>query len=132
MSDNIRAFANYTLNNSEILEDAANPNNIGNEFAFAGTDFFNIGLAYENRSGVYVGLFLRRVGDRITTTSGGDFAEPYTNVDIRARYPISDNVNLTASWENVFDEDFVVFEGFGDTFPGVGSRFQIGLNAKFR
>ena len=131
ISRNIRGFFNYTLNSSQILEDA-NPSFIDREVSFAGTDFFNIGLAYENQEGAYVGVFLKHVGDRFTNNTNTNSIDAYTNVDLRARYPLSDNVNLTASWENIFDEDFVIFEGFGDVYPGVGSRFQIGINAKFR
>lgn len=127
LNETLRSFVNYTMNNSKILEDN-NPDVIDNEVRFAGTDFFNIGLAYENRRGAYVGLFLKHVGDRVTNNTNTASLDSYTNVDIRARYPINENVNLTASWENVFDKNYEVF----DDFPGVGSRFQIGVNAKFR
>ncbi|AFY40483.1 TonB-dependent receptor [[Leptolyngbya] sp. PCC 7376] len=126
-NETLRGFVNYTMNNSKILEDN-DASVIDNEVRFAGTDFFNVGLAYENRRGAYVGLFLKHVGDRVTNNTNTASLDSYTNVDIRARYPINENVNLTASWENIFDEDFEVF----DNFPGVGSRFQIGVNAKFR
>ncbi len=127
LAKNIYGFVNYTLNDSEILDDP-NPAIEGNELPFAGTDVFNIGVAYENPEGVYVGLFLKNVGDRLTNSSNTQSLPSYTNIDLRARYPISDNLNATASWENIFDTDYEVFPGF----PGLGSRFQIGLNASFR
>ncbi|MGB2923748.1 MAG: TonB-dependent receptor [Limnothrix sp.] len=131
LSPTVYAFANYTMNNSKILENA-NSATIDNEIAFAGTDFFNVGLAYENQRGAYVGLFLKNVGDRFTNNTNTFALDSYTNVDLRARYPINENLNLTASWENIFDEDFITFANSFSAYPGVGSRFQIGFNAKFR
>ncbi|MEB3224875.1 MAG: TonB-dependent receptor [Synechococcus sp.] len=127
LASSLSAFANYTWNNSKILADA-DPTVVGNEVAFAGTDYFNVGLAYENPQGVYAGIFLKRVGDRLINNANTDSLEAYTNLDLRARYPISDTVNLTASVENLFDADFETFPAY----PGVGRRFQIGVNAQFR
>lgn len=127
LSRSLSAFANYTWNNSEILADA-DPTVVGNEVAFAGTDYFNVGLAYENPQGIYAGIFLKRVGDRLTNNANTESLAGYTNLDLRARYPISDTVNLTASVENLFDADFETFPAY----PGVGRRFQIGVNAQFR
>lgn len=126
LSKNFKSFINYTMNNSEILEDN-NAAVVGNEVRFAGTDYFNIGLAYED-DGAYVGLFLKHVGDRVTDNANTASLDSYTNVDLRARYAINNDVSLTASWENIFDEDFEVFQNF----PGVGSRVQFGISAKFR
>lgn len=120
-------FVNYTLNDSKILKDS-DPTVEGNELSFSGADALNIGVAYENPQGVYVGLFVRNLGDRLVNNSNTQSLSSYTNVDIRARYPINENVALIASWENIFDENFEVFPGF----PGEGSRFQIGVNAKLR
>ncbi|ANV83492.1 TonB-dependent receptor [Picosynechococcus sp. PCC 7003] len=127
LAPSLSAFANYTWNNSKILADA-DPAVVGNEVAFAGTDSFNVGLAYENPQGIYAGIFLKRVGDRLTNNANTASLEGYTNLDLRARYPISDTVNLTASVENLFDADFETFPAF----PGVGRRLQIGVNAQFR
>ncbi|OKH18323.1 TonB-dependent receptor [[Limnothrix rosea] IAM M-220] len=131
LSNSVYAFANYTMNNSKILEDS-NASVIGNEVRFAGTDFFNIGIAYENPQGFYAGLFVKHVGDRLTNNTNTASLESYTTVDLRTRYAITDNVNLTASWENILAEDYITFSGFSGDFPGVGSRFQIGVNATFR
>ncbi|WP_024544898.1 TonB-dependent receptor [Picosynechococcus sp. NKBG15041c] len=127
LAPSLSAFANYTWNNSKILADT-NPAFVGNEVAFAGTDYFNIGLAYEDPQGIYAGIFLKRVGDRLTNNANTNSLEGYTNVDLRARYPLSETVNLTASVENLFDADFETFPGY----PGVERRFQIGVNARFR
>lgn len=125
----ISAFVNYTLNDSKILKDT-NSTVEGNEVPFVGANYLNLGLAYENPQGFYVGLFMKNMGDRFTNKQNSSSLPAYTTFDVRARYPISKNVNLTASVENLFDEDFILYQGFG-TFPGVGRRFQVGINAKF-
>jgi vitamin B12 transporter len=127
ITPNIYAFANYTLNDSKILKDQTSLNE-GNELRYAGTNFGTIGIAYQQPKGLYLGLFLKQVGDRFPTEANIDPLPSYTNVDLRAHYPINEKVNLTASWENIFDDHYEVSPGY----PGVGSRFQIGINAKFR
>ena len=131
LSNSVYAFTNFTINDSEILEDL-DASAIGNEVGFAGTDFLNVGIAYENPQGLYAGLFVKHVGERIIEKTNTQSFDSYTTVDIRARYPINENINLTASWENIFGEDYVTGTGFSGDFPGVGSRFQIGFNAKLR
>lgn len=126
LPQSFHAFANYTLNDSDILEDP-NQGNLGNELPFAGTNYANLGLAYENPSGVYGGVFLKYVGDRLTDNSNTSQLNDYINVDLRGRYPLNDRVILTASWENIFDDSYQVFENY----PGLGSRFRLGVQSRF-
>ena len=40
--------------------------------------------------------------------------------DVTDNFQVTDNLRLTARVENLFDEEYEYFSGFGDTFPGRG------------
>lgn len=44
----------------------------------------------------------------------------YGVVGLYGNFQVTDNVRLTARIENLFDEDYEYYSGFGDTFPGRG------------
>ncbi|MEO0942480.1 MAG: TonB-dependent receptor plug domain-containing protein [Cyanobacteria bacterium J06642_12] len=50
-----------------------------------------------------------------------------TSVDLKARIPITNQLSLDASWNNVLDEQFQEFPGF----PALGSNFRMGASATF-
>jgi len=119
---NIFLLANYTWTNPTIKAGG----NEGNEPSFRGADVFNIGLSYENPKGLFVGAFLRNVGDRLTSNTNTEKLTGYTTVDLKARVPINDRWNVDASLNNLLDEAFQEYPGY----PGVGRNFQIGIRGR--
>ncbi len=53
--------------------------------------------------------------------------ESYILVNLHADYKISSNLTLNARVENLFDETYEFFNGFGQSFPGRGTGFFGGL-----
>ena len=53
-------------------------------------------------------------------TFGGNELDSYTLTNLHANYRVSDKVSLHARVENLFDEDYQYFNGFGASYPGRG------------
>ncbi|MDZ8089976.1 MAG: TonB-dependent receptor, partial [Nostoc sp. DedQUE12b] len=51
----------------------------------------------------------------------------YTTFDFKMRVPLSDNLILTGSVDNLFDQRYQLFPGY----PDGGRVFQVGLNSTF-
>jgi vitamin B12 transporter len=119
---NLFFLANYTWNNPEIKGGA----NEGNEPSFRGADVFNLGLSYETPKGLFIGAFLRNVGDRFTSNANTEKLTGYTTVDLKLRVPFHDRWSLDASLNNILDEAFQEYPGY----PGVGRNFQLGVRGR--
>ncbi|MDW8201708.1 MAG: TonB-dependent receptor [Cyanobacteriota bacterium SKYGB_h_bin112] len=126
VAENWYLFANYTLNNSRILDDP-NALLIGNRLAFTDADSFNVGLSYETPQGFYAGVLLHLLGQRFTNLTNTESLPSYTTVDLKLRVPIDRTLVINASLNNVFDQRYEVFPGF----PGIGINFRAGLNWSF-
>ncbi len=126
VAENTYLFANYTINNSQILDDP-NTRLIGNRLAFTDADSFNVGLSYETPQGFYAGVLLHLIGQRFTNLTNTESLPSYTTVDVKLRLPIDRNLSVNASLNNLFDQRYEVFPGF----PGVGVNFRAGVNWSF-
>jgi vitamin B12 transporter len=58
---------------------------------------------------------------------GGDPLESYTLFRIHGSYQLSDKVKLHARVENLFDEGYELYSGYGSTIEGAGTGFYAGL-----
>jgi outer membrane cobalamin receptor len=58
---------------------------------------------------------------------GGDPLESYTLFRIYGSYQLTDKVKLHARVENLFDEGYELFSGYGSTIEGAGTGFYAGL-----
>jgi vitamin B12 transporter len=81
----------------------------------------------ENIIGLRVhGDITDRIGTGLTATYlddrswGAARLASYGVVGLYANFQVTDNVRLTARVENLFDEEYEYFSGFGDTYPGRG------------
>ncbi|NJK59242.1 MAG: TonB-dependent receptor [Oscillatoriales cyanobacterium SM2_1_8] len=86
IAPNLRVGVNYTNTDPRITEDR-NPNRVGRELRFAGADFLNFSLAYDNPSGWYSALWLRSVAGYPTNNANTESLAGYTTVDFRWRVP---------------------------------------------
>jgi outer membrane cobalamin receptor len=58
---------------------------------------------------------------------GGDPLESYTLFRIHGSYRLTDKVKLHARVENLFDENYELYSGWGSTVDGAGTGFYAGL-----
>ncbi|QZZ20577.1 TonB-dependent receptor [Leptothermofonsia sichuanensis E412] len=123
---NVFAFVGYTLNDPKILE-SVNPNEAGRELRFAGADKLNLGIWYENRSGWYAGLLMNSLSSYPTNNLNTEFLSGYTTFDFRLRVPMTRQLMLNFSVDNIFDQRYQVFAGF----PDGGRMFQGGIRYEF-
>lgn len=123
---NLYAFANYTLNEPEIIEDG-DPTITGNELSFRGADSLNVGLAYENAKGVYVAAIVRYLSSYFVNDTNTESLPGYTTLDLKLRFPIGDSFAFTGSLDNLLDQQYEQFPGF----PAVGRSFRLGVSATF-
>ncbi|MCS6959548.1 MAG: TonB-dependent receptor [Pseudanabaenaceae cyanobacterium SKYGB_i_bin29] len=126
LAPNLFLQANYTNNNPIILDDA-NPAVIGKELRFAGADSLNLGLAFDDRKGTYVGLLMHSLSGYPTDNLNREFLNGYTTFDLRFRLPLGEGWQLTGGVENIFDQRFELFPGF----PDAGRTYRLGLTASF-
>lgn len=124
-------FGNYTLNDPRIRQDTT-AKTLGKEVAFTGADSPKLGVGYETPKGFYTGVMVRSLGSFFTNNTNTFSLPGYTVWDWNLRYPLQKNLVLQASWENIFDRRYEVYaDSFGGSYPGAGSRVQVGLQFRF-
>jgi vitamin B12 transporter len=123
---NLFFSANYTNTDPRIIADR-NSAIIGKEVSFRGRDILNLGLSYRNAQGWFAGLFYRTVTATPTNNTNTQFLAGFSTVDFRFKVPITPNVSLDGSVENIFEERFQLFPGF----PNLGRSIRMGVSASF-
>ena len=126
LAKNFYFSGNYTLNEPKILE-SSNPAEVDQELRFAGADSINLGLSYENLQGWYAGILMHSLGSYPTNNTNTESLAGYTTFDFKLRVPVSQNLALNGSVENIFDSRFQLFPGY----PDAGRIVQVGMNYKF-
>lgn len=126
LAKNFYFSGNYTVNDPKILE-SSNPDEVDQELRFAGADSINLGLNYENPQGWYAGILMHSLGSYPTNNTNTESLPGYTTFDFKLRVPVSSNLALNGSVENIFDQRFQLFPGY----PDAGRIVQVGMNYKF-
>ncbi|WP_392353655.1 TonB-dependent receptor [Brevundimonas sp. LF-1] len=87
----------------------------------------NLAGDYDWAFGLKTGLSVRYVGETFNDLSNAVKVGDFTLVDLRASYPIDDNLEVYGRIENAFDEDYQTVLGYGTAgrgvFGGVRVRF---------
>lgn len=126
LAKNVYAFANYTLNDPRIKE-SVNSTEKDKELRFAGADSLNLGISYETPQGFYAGILMHSLSSYPTNNTNTESLSGYTTFDFKTRIPLSNNLVLTGSVDNILNQRYQLFPGF----PDAGRVFQVGLNATF-
>ncbi|WP_223280236.1 TonB-dependent receptor plug domain-containing protein [Nostoc sp. PA-18-2419] len=126
LAKNIYAFVSYTANDPQILK-STNSAEVDKELRFAGADSLNAGLSYETSQGLYTGILIHSLGAYPINNTNTESLPGYTTFDFKMRVPLSDNLILTGSVDNLFDQRYQLFPGY----PDGGRVFQVGLSSTF-
>lgn len=87
----------------------------------------NLAADYDWAFGLKTGLSVRYVGETFNDLANAVKVDAFTLVDLRASYPIDDNLEVYGRIENAFDEDYQTVLRYGTAgrgvFGGVRVRF---------
>lgn len=87
----------------------------------------NLAADYDWAFGLKTGLSVRYVGESFNDLENAVKVDAFTLVDLRASYPIDDNLEVYGRIENAFDEEYQTVLGYGTAgrgvFGGVRVRF---------
>lgn len=87
----------------------------------------NLAADYDWAFGLKTGLSVRYVGETFNDLANAVKVDAFTLVDLRASYPIDDNLEVYGRIENAFDEEYQTVLGYGTAgrgvFGGVRVRF---------
>lgn len=127
----LRLFANYTYTDSEILENDANPASVGKRLIQVPKTMFNAGATYAQ--GPYSGsLTGRYVGKRYGSDTNSDVIDgvytsfdPYTTVDAKIAYKLTDYAEISLSVDNILDEEYYGY------YKGAGRSWFSELTLRF-
>lgn len=87
----------------------------------------NLAADYDWAFGLKTGLSVRYVGESFNDLANAVKVDAFTLVDLRASYPIDENLEVYGRIENAFDEEYQTVLGYGTAgrgvFGGVRVRF---------
>ncbi|WP_304271693.1 TonB-dependent receptor plug domain-containing protein [Brevundimonas naejangsanensis] len=87
----------------------------------------NLAADYDWAFGLKTGLSVRYVGESFNDLANAVKVDAFTMVDLRASYPIDENLEVYGRIENAFDEEYQTVLGYGTAgrgvFGGVRVRF---------
>jgi len=99
-------FLNYTYNDSEIIEDDANPVIVGNTLSHCPRNKFNIGLAYDNPRLFAGSIQGRFVGHSFADNENTEELGSYWTFDGQLARQLWDRVTIAFEVENLFDVEY--------------------------
>ena len=111
----LHLFANYTLNDSTVVRDAAFPTAVGRQLTNMPREMFNVGgdVAYKSWSGSLTGRYVgKRYGeaDNSDTTNGvfGSY-DPYFTADAKLSYQVASFASVSLAVNNIFDKTYYAY-----------------------
>ena len=126
LGEHLTVSANYTWTDAEAVK-ASDPKNNGKRLARRPEHMGNLNADYAWGFGLKTGVSVRYVGETFNDAANKAPVDAYTLVDIRASYPINDNLEVYGRVENAFDEDYQTVLNYGapgrGVFGGVRVRF---------
>lgn len=123
VTERLNLSANYTWTDAK----SASGDNDGKRLARRPEHMANFAADYAFAFGLKTGVSVRYVGETFNDVENKALVDAYTLVDIRASYPINDNLEVYGRVENAFDEEYQTVLNYGTAgrgvFGGVRVRF---------
>lgn len=123
VTERLNVSANYTWTDAKSASGATD----GKRLTRRPEHMANLAADYDWAFGLKTGLAVRYVGETFNNDANTVVVGEYTLVDIRASYPINDNLEVYGRIENAFDEDYQTVLNYGapgqGVFGGVRVRF---------
>jgi vitamin B12 transporter len=123
VTERLKVSANYTWTDAKSASGATD----GKRLTRRPEHMANLAADYDWAFGLKTGLAVRYVGETFNNDANTVVVGEYTLVDIRASYPINDNLEVYGRVENAFDEDYQTVLNYGTAgrgaFGGVRVRF---------
>lgn len=123
VTDRLNLSANYTWTDAKSASGATD----GKRLTRRPEHMANLAADYAFAFGLKTGLAVRYVGETFNNDANTVKVDAYTLVDLRASYPINDQLEVYGRIENAFDEDYQTVLNYGapgqGVFGGVRVRF---------
>ena len=117
--------ANYTWTDTE--HDSPGNVNRGKQLTRRPEHQANIQATYSWENGAKFGGSIRYVGDSFDNAANSYVLQSYTLLDLRASYPVNENLELYGRVENALDDDYETTRNYGSpgrgVYAGVRARF---------
>jgi len=114
---------NYTWTDAETDSGA----NAGKQLTRRPKNMWNASAAYRWPVGLSTSAAIRHVGKTFNNDANTVVVKAYTVVDVRASYPLTDQIEVFGRVENLFDKDYETILNYGaagrGAFAGVRARF---------
>jgi len=123
VTERLNVSANYTWTDAKSASGATD----GKRLTRRPEHMANLAADYAFAFGLKTGVAVRYVGETFNNDANTVVVGEYTLVDIRASYPINDNLEVYGRVENAFDEEYQTVLNYGTAgrgvFGGVRIRF---------
>ncbi|MEN5113824.1 TonB-dependent receptor [Brevundimonas diminuta] len=123
VTERLNVSANYTWTDAKSASGATD----GKRLTRRPEHMANFAADYAFAFGLKTGVAVRYVGETFNNDTNTVKVGAYTLVDLRASYPINDNLEVYGRIENAFDEDYQTVLNYGapgqGVFGGVRVRF---------
>jgi len=122
---------NYNYTRTKVLSNPADPSIVGNQLPYIPRRSYNFGLVYD-REPLSASFTYRHVSKRYAKDDNSDDAEgyfgchdEYSIVDLKISYRIRDDITLSLTGDNIFDEEYYQY------YKSPGSSWGIHLDYDF-
>jgi iron complex outermembrane receptor protein len=127
----LKVFANYTYNNSKVVNNSSKPETEGKQLALTAKEMFNMGADFA-RGPFAAKIIGRYVGKRYNNDLNNDRKngvytsyDPYFITDVKISYNIVTCATISLSVDNIFDRDYFSY------YKSPDRKWYGGLTLKF-
>ena len=121
--DGLDLSANYTWTDAETDSGV----NAGKQLTRRPKNMWNASAAYRWPVGLSTSAAVRHVGKTFNNDANTVVVKGYTVVDVRASYPVTEQIEVFGRVENLFDKDYETILNYGaagrGAFAGIRARF---------
>jgi iron complex outermembrane receptor protein len=106
------AFVNYTLQDTEITSNLADPKTCGKHFEYVPEKMYNLGLSF-HRNAFDASCIWHHVSKIYANSDNSDIVsgvygayDPVNTVDLKVGYSLKENLKLSLAGDNLFDKEY--------------------------